>query len=299
MASALRTLDDLLAAAERGEHTDPRAFAGSLPEGMLGAIEEVAQDRLTAQPAPIGRKVDNAVARRHRALRRVLAWIRSRRGDTTLLLEVAREDWLSGGSHAAYLRLLMDHGRGAEALAMARTLLEHGDGRDRRELESLMADAAQVPDGWADAVRGFAEEPSVEAWKTLLRFTPDDVLEERVRYTLALLRGLEVPPEALFACASHEGITAEAIDLAERGLVPPQTIEARGADAPAGSRPLWLGLAARAACVRGERFTTVRLLREVVQSGLPRDLIRRDVRFVRNRADGELHALLDKAGLPR
>lgn len=299
MPSALRALDALLEAAGRGEGTDPEALVNDLPEEGLDPLAEEAHRRLAALPAPIGRKIDTPAARVHRALRRVLAWIRTRRGDPSLLLEVAREDWLGGGKHAAYLRLLMEHGRGSEALAMARTLLEHGDDRDRHELVGLMADAAQVPEGWAEAVRHFAAEPSIERWQALLRFTPEELFDQRVRYTLALLRGLEVPPHVLFDCATHDGITPEAIDLAERGLVEPSRIEARAAQGPANARALWSGLAARSACARGDRFNTVRLLRDVVQSDLPRDLIRRDVRFVRNRADRELHSLLDKAGLPR
>ena len=160
-----------------------------------------------------------------------------------------------------------------------------------------MADAAQVPEGWTEAVRRFAAEPSIERWQELLRFTPEELFDQRVRYTLALLRGLEVEPAILFDCATQDGITPEAIDL--RGLVDPHRIEARAGRGPANARPLWVGLAARSACVRGDRFNTVRLLREVVQSNLPADIIRRDVRFVRNRSDREMHALLDKAGLPR
>ncbi|MFW6052124.1 MAG: hypothetical protein ACODAU_13180 [Myxococcota bacterium] len=299
MPALQRALERLMSAAEEGEPTDPRALVAALDDTGTAELERAVQERLASLPAPIGRKVDTPAARRHRALRRVLAWIRERRGDAGLLLEVAREDWLGGGDHATYLRLLVEHGRGSEALAMARTLLEHGDGHDRHALESLMADAAQVPAGWVDAVRAFARAPSLEKWSELLRFTPEALFEQRVRYTLALLRRLDVPPDILFECATHEGITPEAIDLAERGLVDPQRIELRASRAPAGARPIWWGLAARAACVRGDRFNTVRLLREVVGSALPRDLVRRDVRFVRNRADRELHALLDGAGLPR
>lgn len=299
MTSPLRALDALLADVDRGETVDPEALVRDLPHPWLEPLEREAQRRLDRLPTPIGRAVDSSEARQHRVLRRVLGWTRSRQGDASLLLEVAREDWLSGERHARYLRILMDHGRSTEAVAMARTLIEHGDDRDRRELEALMADAAQVPEGWSEAVRAFARAPSVEAWQELLRFTPHDRIEQRQRYTLALLRTLEVPPEVLFDCATHDGVTSEAIELAERGLVDPHHIETRADAAPAGSEALWLGLAARAACVRGDRFNTVRLLRDVVHSSLPPDLARRDVQFVRDRADAELHALLDSAGVPR
>jgi hypothetical protein len=299
MSSPLRALDALLEAVQRGEEVDPEGLVKDLPHPWLDPLAREAERRLAGLPTPIGRTVQGPAASQHRALRRVLGWVHSRQGDPSLLLEVAREDWLGGGSHARYLRLLMDHGRGSEALAMARTLLEHGDGRDRRELEALMADAAQVPEGWIEAVRAFAQQPSLQAWQELLRFTPQDLIEQRLRYTLALLRNLDVPPDVLFDCATQDGVTSEAIDLAERGLVDPHRIEARAARAPSESAAIWLGLAARAACVRGDRFNTVRLLREVVQSTLPPDITRRDVRFVRSHADDELHALLDSAGLPK
>lgn len=299
MTSPLRALDALLSAVERGEDVDPESLVRDLPHPWLEPLEREAQRRLDALPTPIGRTVESPQARQHRVLRRVMGWVRSRQGDPSLLLEVSREDWLSGGRHAQYLRILMDHGRSTEAVAMARTLIEHGDDRDRRELESLMADAAQVPEGWSEAVRAFAREPSVRAWHELLRFTPHDRFEQRQRYTLALLRQLDVPPEVLFDCATHEGVSSDAIELAERGLVDPQRIEARAADAPTGAEAVWLGLAARAACVRGDRFNTVRLLREVMASTLPADMAQRDLQFVRARADAELHALLDSAGLPR
>jgi hypothetical protein len=298
MTSPLRALDALLEAVDRGEPVDPEELVRDLPHPWLEPLEREAQRRLAGLPTPIGRAVDSSEARKHRVLRRVMGWARSRRGDPSLLLEVAREDWLGGGRHARYLRLLMEHGRGSEALAMAHTLIEHGDDRDRPELESLMADAAQVPEGWSEAVRAFAREPSIGAWKELLRFTPHDRIEQRQRYTLALLRQLDVPPEVLFDCAAHEGVTSEAIDLAERGLVDPHHIEGRAAQAPGAGAGVWLGLAARAACVRRDRFNTVRLLREAVQSSPSSDLAQRDVAFVRAHADDELHTLLDSAGLP-
>jgi hypothetical protein len=299
MTSPLRALDALLSAVERGEAADPEALVRDLPHPWLEPLEREAQRRLDALPTPIGRAVETTAARQHRVLRRVMGWVRSRQGDPSLLLEVCREDWLAGGRHARYLRILMDHGRSAEAVAMARTLIEHGDDRDRRELETLMADAAQVPEGWSEAVRAFAREPSLRAWQDLLRFTPADRVEQRQRYTMALLRQLDVPPEVLFDCASHDGVSAEAIELAERGLVDPQHIEAKATAASSNGGAVWLGLAARSACVRGDRFNTVRLLREVMQSSLPPDIAQRDLQFVRAQADEELHALLDSAGLPR
>jgi len=57
---------------------------------------------------------------------------------------------------------------------------------------------------------------------------------------------------------------------------------------------MWLGLAARSACVREDRFTTVRLLREALAVPAARELLTRDLAFIRARADEELITMLDR-----
>lgn len=291
-------LDALLTAAENGEPVDPAAAIRSLAVDRLQAIEVRAREELARLPVLIGRGGDAPVHRRRRMLDRVLATIDAQRGRPDRLLSLAREDWLSGGRHASYLRLLVEHGRAHEAMHIARALLERADGSDRTSIERVVRDAGQPPRGWDDAVRRFARSPSVASWDDLLRFIPEPVYELRLRHTLALLRHLDVEPEIIFRCAARSGITADAIELAEEGQVSPKVIEerARSSDPPVSG--LWYGLAARAACVRGDGFSTVRLLRAMAASGIERERIDDEIRFVRSRADDELRLLLDRAGVP-
>jgi hypothetical protein len=299
MPGPAQALENLLAAAERGEGADVGSLVEPLSEPDLDSLEQAVRRELGALPVPIGRQVDDPPARKRRVLDRVLAWIRAKRGDPSDLLALAREDWLAGGRHADYLRLLMEYGRPADAIAMARTLLQHGHTHHRSELEGLMEEAARPPEGWADAVRQFARAPSQEGWKRLIRFIPQDRYEERVRYTLALLQSLEVQGDVLFRCATYEGVTAEAIELVEKGQVDPRVVEERAERSTKEGRPLWLGLASRAACVRGDAFSTVRLLRQACAYPDTGGAVTRDIAFVRARAGEQMRELLDRAGIPR
>lgn len=291
-------LDALLSAAENGEPADPTSAIRSLSDDRLRAIEARARAELGLLPVPIGKSGDAPIHRRRRMLERVLATIDAHRGQPQRLLALAREDWLAGGRHSLYLRLLVEHGRAHEAMHIARALLERAEGEDRLAIERVVRDAGQPPKGWDEAVRAFARSPSLDAWDRLLRFIPEAVFELRLRHTLALLRHLDVDPEVVFRCAARSGVTADAIELAEEGRVSPRIIEERARASKPPASGLWYGLAARAACVRGDGFSTVRLLRAMLASGIDDDRIDEEIRFVRSRADDALRLLLDRAGLP-
>jgi hypothetical protein len=299
VAPAAPGLAELLDRAARDEVVDVEGFVRALEQGERRRLAARIGEIKGALPAPIGPQVEGPDARRHRTLGRLQAWTDAFDGHPEELLAIARREWLKGGSHARYLRLLLEFGRAAQAVSTARALLAHEDCSDRAELEALIAQAARPPGGWDEAVAAFARDPSIDGWDRLLRFTPDDVYDQRVRYTLRLLRELEVDPDTLFRCATHVGVTPEAIELVDRGEVSPALVLERAGRSSAETRPLWLGLAARAACVRGDRFTTVRLLREAVAAAGSADVLTLDVRFVRDHGDDELQHLLDRAGLPR
>ena len=114
-----------------------------------------------------------------------------------------------------------------------------------------------------------------------------------------MLIGLGVNGDILFQCATRYGATPDAFELVERGQVAPETVIQRGREGPPEARGIWLGLAARAALVRGDRFRTVRLLKEAVETASPEFPPLTEVWAVRELADDELNEMLDKAGIPR
>jgi len=101
----------------------------------------------------------------------------------------------------------------------------------------------------------------------------------------------------LFLCACEWGLTPDAIELVEEGLVTPETLIARGERA-GGARTTYFGLAAEAAYLAGDFLGTVRLLRDSIQhenewcSALPH------VAFIRERATPAENEALDRAGIP-
>jgi hypothetical protein len=92
-------------------------------------------------------------------------------------------------------------------------------------------------------------------------------------------------------------MTSDIFDLVASGSVDPETIEARGDGSPA--RPLWLGLAAQAAHARGDRWSTLRYLREASQSGQSSYFAWASINEIRETADEELNEELDRLGVPR
>jgi hypothetical protein len=273
-------------------------WADGLDWSQAATLEPRVDAELARLPVPIAPAADGPLIRRRRALERLAGWLRSRRGDCGLLVAAERIVWLRGGSHVAYLAVLGRAGREAEAASLARTLLARPDCPGREQIEEFLGALSHPPEGWSDAVAAFAASPSLAGWEALWLFTPDDVLYERKRHTLDLMRRLDVDPELLFRCATHGGITADAVALVERGEVDPRLVEERGAESTAEGRPLWLGLAARAACVRGDRLGTVRLLKAALADAQPGFEPTADVEFVRAHADRELKDMLDAAGIP-
>ncbi len=287
--------DEIVGHIEAGR-LDLEAWSSALDDATIDRFLSKAADALVDLPVPIGTRARGPAVERRRAVERLVGRLRARQGDYDVLVRVEREAWLRGGSHLGYMGVLREAGRGSEAAVLARTLLANEDCAEREELEGFLASLSSPPQGWEIAVADLAAEPTMERWRELWRFTPRGVLHERVRHTLRLLRRLGVDPEVLFELATSRGVTADAVELAESGLVSPQLIERRSADAAAGARAVWLGLAARAALVRGDRLGTVRLLRAAFEANAP-DLVAQDLAFVREHADDELREMLGRAGL--
>lgn len=279
---------------------DVPALLTGLGEADLAAAEGHAREALVALPTPLFPHIESPLARRRSALRRVAAHASDLLGRPDELLDILRNDWLRGASVMPLLRTMRAHDRGDEANVTARLALMSAEGREEEEIEDFLSSSGAPPDGWTDAVRAFARRPSREGWESLLQFTPPEVYYHRVRSTLRLLRRLGVEPDVVFDLATYDAVTPDAIELAESGLVSVGRILARMAEGTPESRPLWLGLAARAAFEQGDRFGTVRFLSEAYQVGdEPFFLPTIQTMDIREQADDELHEMLDRGGVPR
>lgn len=278
---------------------DLEAWSAALDRGTVARFLAEGREALPELPVPIGSAARGPAIERRRAIERLIGRLEARGGEYERLVEAERAAWLRGGPHLVYLRALRDAGREGEAAVLARTLLSRDALPDRAEVEEFLAGLSHAPEGWEDAVAELAEDPTMERWEALWRFTPEDVLQERVRYTLSLLLRFGVDPERVFELATWRGLVPDAIELVEKGLIEPKVVESQAAEAPVESRSLWLGLAARAACVRGDRLGTVRLLKAAWEARHDGVTPTWDLDFVREHADEELHDMLDRAGIPR
>ncbi|MEO0325763.1 MAG: hypothetical protein AAF447_22595, partial [Myxococcota bacterium] len=220
-----------------------------------------------------------------------LGWVEVfEQGDASRLLHVERRRWLAGGDVIRYCEQLRRFGEGELAVALARTTLARLPPVEpplQERLGAFLTAAVPMPGSWRRAIDALRREPSREAMKALLRFTPPERRAAQLRLVLEALEDAGVSADERFVLAAVAGPGEEATLLAESGFVAPATIEAEAHTDAA----CWLGLAARAACVRGDRLGTVRLLRKA-PSLRPGDLA-----FVADHADRELHRMLQRAGL--
>ncbi len=207
--------------------------------------------------------------------------------------------WVAGGSALPLLRILSAQGRIDEAAALARVALSHDPCADRAALRGLLASLSRPPAGWDAALADFASCPSVGAFEDLMRFCPQDVFHQRLRGAIAAMERLGVDPDVVFRCATRWGTTPEAIGMVEEGRVSPEVVVRRGEEGPREARGLWLGFAAQAALARGDRARSVALLSEAFSRADPAFPPWTSIWWIRDRADDDLHGLLDAAGVPR
>jgi hypothetical protein len=288
------SLDELVRAVEAGELV-LADWAPGLDWAMAERVQRAARAEVARLPVPIRAAVDNPEVRRRRVLERILGHLASRDGDFTLLTRAERVAWLRGGSHVAYLRVLARAGRVEDAAALARTLIGRSSDAERDALEAFLAGLSQPPADWEEHVARLAESPTEEAWDALLRFTPAEHVVERQRYTVHLLLRLGVAGDHVFRLAARHGVTSEILRLVEEGHVDPLVIEAF-AETCIGTREMWLGFAARAACVRGDRLGSLRLLRRA-HVDLEAQYVESDLHFIAEHADDTLKEMLASAGI--
>lgn len=212
-------------------------------------------------------------------------------------LTIATEDF-ARGVPLPLVQLHFDRGELAEAAAVARLALAMPDCPDAERIEEILDRCSDPPADWKERLDEFAAAPSLERWRDLMRFVPEESFYQRYRNSLRYLRKRGVEPNLLFLCACHLSVTSEAIELVESGEVSVDTILGRGAEAGA-ARGTYLGLAAQAAYLSGDLVGTIRILRDAIAaetdwiSALPH------VWFIRQRASDAEHEALDRAGIPR
>ena len=211
--------------------------------------------------------------------------------EATLLL---RRFFNGGESALPAIRKLMETDVDYAAV-VARLALRTANGEEREELLAVLEEITSAPTGWAAALETFAAAPSEEAWDELMRFVPEEVFYQRLKYTVLVLIGLGCDGDVLFRCVSRIGMMPELYDLADSGTVDPETIVQRATGSPA--EAAWLGLAAKAAFARGDRAATTRHLWRASQ--LDPIFAYAAIAEIHQAADAELNAELDRAGVMR
>ena len=201
----------------------------------------------------------------------------------------------NSGSGLRLISLLYDSGDEIALGAMSRMLLDDPACPDRAAIQAMVAKLNRTPAGWEASLDAFAANPSFEAWDNLMRFCPLEAQFQRVKNTLRNLKARGVDPNLLFILGSKDGLLPEAIGWAEEGLVDPETILAQEKTMHSDEmRGTLLGLAAQAYFHRGDRFNTVRYLKEAVAFS---DTARFTVKRIEDHADHELREMMGKAGL--
>ena len=193
--------------------------------------------------------------------------------------------------------LLASRGAKAEAAAVARLALSRADCSEAAELEGALARLAALPDGWERSLDEFAKSPSIEHWRELMRFVPQEYFYQRHRETIRRLRSMGVDGDLLFRCACEYGLTPDLIELVEDGDVHAETLVERAARA-GNARSTYLGLAAEAAFLAGDMLGTLRLLRESMAHENEWCSVIPHVYFIRERASPEQREMLDRGGIP-
>lgn len=290
-------LEDLLCRAAITPADAMVALVEALDGETQQQLELELRERLETLPVPVGGRTSGAFATQRFKAEQLLGALESIFGDPSRLLEASRREWIHGGSHAVYLRVLARHGDRDHAVRMALAILEQPS-LSEPELETVVGGVLHLPVGFRSAVHSLSEAPTAEGFRALLRFAPIERREEHATYALRVLASLGVEHEQLFPLAVGEGLMQSAIELAESGDVP-ASLAASCVELGGLPRSRVLGLAARAAAVRGEDFCAVRFLREARSEGARPDELEQDLSFVRLHATVELELMLARAGLTR
>src|SRR5262245_27863481 len=110
MSSSPRAIDALVARLADLTASAMGIVVSELSPAELDALEREVRARLDALPVPVGLRATGPWLRRRHRLEQIAGWCACLRGDSRSLVEAARQEWLQGGDHAAYLDVLSAHG---------------------------------------------------------------------------------------------------------------------------------------------------------------------------------------------
>ena len=225
-----------------------------------------------------------------------------------------RAAWMNGGPPLPYLHTLTMLGDTDQALLLAEGLVRaattpgipHGTlelptrGAELQRLRDFLDGSDAAPAGFDSAIRQLAGKPGalvaegVRAQLSIATSANSRAQPRLLARAVNLLRAAEgVSGEDLFGVATLLGASQQAVDLVHEGAVSAAAVEEVALQfAGARSQALWLGLAARAACLADDHLGVVRLLRAACRCAdpaLPPDM---DLAFVWLHADPRLRRML-------
>jgi hypothetical protein len=213
-------------------------------------------------------------------------------------LHVAQMSWFNDGSALPLVSLHLARGETLRAAAVARAALSQPDCKDEEEIERLLFTVDDAPEQWTAILTEFAATPSVERWRDIMLFVPPELAYQRQRNSIRRLRQLGMDTNMLFLCACELGMTPDAIEFVEEGLVDSDVIVKR-AEISGGALSTYLGLAATAAYLAGDIVGSIRLLRESLAHQNEFCIALPHIWFIREHASDDVNAALDQAGIPR
>lgn len=157
--------------------------------------------------------------------------------------ETAAENDFARGVPLPLVSLYCERGELDRSAVIARLALTMDECPDRARIEEILDLCSAPPYDWRRVLGEFADGPSLERWKEGMQFVPDDLRYQRHRNGVRYLKKRGVEPSLLFRCACDIGLTPDAIERVEDGLVSVETVLAR-ADEAGPARGAYVGLAA-------------------------------------------------------
>lgn len=209
-----------------------------------------------------------------------------------------QREWLSeGGSAVPVVELLLEMERPGEAATIGRLALRMETSEaDRETIETLLAKIESTPPGWSDALAEFAQNPSRDTWDAIIRFSPLERIYDWAERAVRDLMAIGCSGDHIILYASQTGLTPGMIGLVEEGHVSVEALVERGNRTEA-ARAIWLGLAAQAAYIHGDRFGAIALLRESRSNENDLVTAAASVLWLREMADDEMKEMMRKAGV--
>jgi len=234
--------------AMRGGDIDWQKLMRRMPMGEEWELQDWARQIREALPIPASFE-EYGQSWGLRTIERFIAEIYAHEGNPLPLVELLRTEFLHcGDSGVELLELLVELGRTDEADLLSRMAIERG-GSDREVTRGIHEALTRAPNEWIVAVSQLADGPSVDGWKKVLERLPNDNIFYGPRDIASLIVDLGGDYDDIFASATANGMSDEAQELLEWGLIEPAAVASRGVD---GDADLWYAWAVKAAAARSD-----------------------------------------------